>query len=290
MTATLYSTATPVPGPLPPVHDIDGVIDNLNHIIRWSVGQRNAIGYFAVLYKRSTLAIREALRSGLFEDSARMERFDAVFAQRYFDALNAYFHPHVFGPPALAWEVSFAAHDNSPTTMLQQMLAGLNAHICYDLGVAAAEVSPTSLQELKNDFDRITDVVLTQVDGMALVFERLSPGYRWVRTLTPERWLFRHTLNNFRNGAWLFAIGLAMNPQRAPAIKTNQMSWTAALGAWYLNPPGGRKTPLPLLIDVLGKGESVNVGGNLRALDRIASRPADVRPAFAVVSRTTRRA
>ena len=135
-----------------------------------------------------------------------------MFAQRYFDALNAYFHPDEFADLNLAWEVAFVGHDNPETTMIQQMLAGLNAHICFDLGVAAATVAPTSLRDLKPDFDRITDVVGTQVPGMTVVFERLSPGFRWVSRLIPERWLIGRVLRKFRTAAWLFAIELAVHP------------------------------------------------------------------------------
>ena len=153
------------------------MVRNLDRIIDWATAEQSTIGYFAVLYKRSTVAIRDAIDRDLFENSALMAKFDAVFAQRYFDALNAYFHPDEFAGLNLAWEVAFVGHDNPGTTMIQQMLAGLNAHICFDLGVAAATVAPTSLRDLKPDFDRITDVVGTQVPGMTVVFERLSPGF-----------------------------------------------------------------------------------------------------------------
>ena len=86
-------TATPRLALLEQARSIDDVIDNLDRIIAWSIDTGSTIGYFAVLYKRSTLAIREAIRLRLFENPERMEEFDVVFAQRYFDALNAYFHP-----------------------------------------------------------------------------------------------------------------------------------------------------------------------------------------------------
>ena len=105
-------------------HGIDDVVRNLDRIIDWATAAHSTIGYFAVLYKRSTLAIRDAIDRDLFQDSARMAEFDVMFAQRYFDALNAYFHPDEFPDLNLAWEVAFVGHDNPETTMLQQMLAG----------------------------------------------------------------------------------------------------------------------------------------------------------------------
>jgi len=261
-------------------HDVDDVVRNLDRIIDWATAEQSTIGYFAVLYKRSTVAIRDAIDRDLFENSALMAKFDAVFAQRYFDALNAYFHPDEFAGLNLAWEVAFVGHDNPGTTMIQQMLAGLNAHICFDLGVAAATVAPTSLRDLKPDFDRITDVVGTQVPGMTVVFERLSPAFRWVSRLTPERRLVGGVLRKFRTAAWLFAIELAVHPERVREKRIDQASWTAALGAWYLHPPGRPWTPFRALFYLLGRGESRDVAGNLRALNRIAGQPADVRSAF----------
>jgi hypothetical protein len=261
-------------------HDVDDVVRNLDRIIDWAIAEHSTIGYFAVLYKRSTVAIRDAIDRDLFEKSARMGKFDVVFAQRYFDALNAYFHPDEFADLNLAWEVAFVGHDNPKTTMVQQMLAGLNAHICFDLGVAAATVAPTSLQDLEPDFDRITDVVDTQVAGMTVVFERLSPGFRWVSRLIPEWWIIGRVLSKFRTAAWLFAIDMALHPDRMREKRVDHMSWTAALGAWYLHPPGRPWTPFRALVWVLGRGESRDVAGNLHALNRIAGQPADVRSAF----------
>ena len=104
-------------------NDVDDVVRNLNQIIDWAMAEQSTIGYFAVLYKRSTMAIREAIDGDLFKNSARMAAFDVVFAQRYFDALNAFFHPDEFPDLNLAWEVAFVGHANPETTMLQQMLA-----------------------------------------------------------------------------------------------------------------------------------------------------------------------
>ena len=59
----------------------------------WEVDSQPCIrlGYFAAMYKRITIAVRTAVNNGAFQDGPRMERFDAAFAGRYFDALNGYF-------------------------------------------------------------------------------------------------------------------------------------------------------------------------------------------------------
>ena len=257
-------TATPTLPLLEQARNIDDVVANLDRIIAWSIDSGSTMGYFAVLYKRATLAIREAIRLRLFENPDRMAEFDVLFAQRYFDALNAYLHPGEAGEPNLAWAVSFVGHDTR-TTMLQQMVAGLNAHIGFDLGVAAAAVPVSSMADLKNDFDAITGVLQTQVPDLVHTVERLSPGFRWFTRITPENRVIRGVLDRFRQGAWLFAIDLAMNPDQARKLHVDHTSWTSALGYWYLNPPRKPWTVVPLLVWLLGHGESSDVAANLRA-------------------------
>src|SRR5690349_12370825 len=132
---------------------VDDVLRNLSQIVDWAIKAESTIGYFAVLCKRSDIAIRKALNDGKFHDRRRMEQFVVLVAQRYFDALNAYFEPG--SSLTLPWEVAFVGHEDSQTTMLQQMMAGLNAHLCYDIGVAAVAIAPDSLDTLEHDFNLI---------------------------------------------------------------------------------------------------------------------------------------
>src|SRR5437899_12265871 len=91
------STALPANPPLQlprlaAAKNVDDVVRNVDQIIDWAINAESHIGYFAVVYKRVTLAIRQAINEGQFDDGARVSRLDVAFAQRYFDALNAYFY------------------------------------------------------------------------------------------------------------------------------------------------------------------------------------------------------
>jgi hypothetical protein len=259
---------------------IDDVVRNLDQIIDWSIRAQSAIGYFAVLYKRATVAVREALNEGLFDDRRRMEQFDVFFAQRYFNALNAYFYPDEYDGLTLAWEVAFVGHEDGQPTMLQQMMTGLNAHINFDLGVATVAFAANSLDKFEHDFNLINALVATQIRGMLEVVEQLSPGVRWIRRVIPnEVWFIRRVLMKFRAAAWHFAIYMALHPDNAREKKVNQVSWTAALGAWYLQPPA-RWTPFPVLVRTIAKRESRDVAGNIRALGGITNSPEKLAKAF----------
>ena len=54
---------------------IDDVLRNSDQIIGWSKEAQNAIGYFAVLYRRVTLAIRDAINDGTFAGLDRGAEF-----------------------------------------------------------------------------------------------------------------------------------------------------------------------------------------------------------------------
>ncbi|ORV98063.1 DUF5995 family protein [Mycobacterium kyorinense] len=268
--------STPPPGPLPRLPEptsVDDVARNLDRIIDWSINAESTIGYFAVLYKRATFAVRQGLQDGAFKDPQQMQRFDLVFAKRYFDALNAYFHPHAYHGVTAPWEVSFVGQADSDATMIQHMMTGLNAHICFDLGVSAATVAPHTLQDLEPDFFRVNALLGSQVPGLLDIIEKLSPEFRRIRWLVPnETFWIRRLIVKFRTGAWWFAVALAENPAQAKQKMVNQSAWTSALGAWYLDPPE-KWRPFHHIVNVISKRESHNVGANIAALAGIAEKP-----------------
>ncbi|WP_326546923.1 DUF5995 family protein [Mycolicibacterium sp. ND9-15] len=249
------------------------MVRNLGQIIDWAIREESTIGYFAVLYKRSTVAIRAALDEGLFCDRPQMEQFDAVFAKRYFDALNAYFCPDDYDGLTLPWEVALVRQELGQSTMLQHMVAGLNAHINFDLGLATAEMVPYSMDAFEHDFQLINALVATQIRGMLRVTEGLSPAVLWIRRAVPnEIGIISRVLIKFRKSGWLFAIGLAMNHEKAREKTVNQMSWAAALGAWYLDPPRYFRL-IPRIVDAIATRENHNIATHLEALDKAAFQP-----------------
>ncbi len=264
-----------VPFPrLPAAPNIDEVVRNLDQIIAWAIREESTIGYFAVLYKRSTLAIGQALDEGKFYDRPQMEQFDAVFAGRYFDALNSYFYPDEYPDGlTLPWEVAFVRQEIGHSTMLQHMVAGLNAHIHFDLGVATAQMVPNSLRAFEHDFNLINALVATQIRGMLNEVEKISPATLWIRRAIPDEvGLIKQVLIKFRKSGWMFAIFLAMHPDKAREKRVNQMSWAAALGAWYLDPPTYWAVA-PRFIGFIATDERQDIAANLRQLDTVTFTP-----------------
>ena len=258
--------------PLKEAKTIDDVIRNFDQVIDWAIRAESTIGYFAVLYKRSTLAVHQALADGKFQNPERMKRFDVVFAQRYFYALNAYFLPDKYPGLTLPWEVAFVGHEDGTTTMIQQMMTGLNAHICFDLGLAAAAVAGNDLASMHDDFEYIDTLVAYQIPDMVTALIKRSPEVVWLRRLIPdEQDVIKEVLTRFRDGSWLFATYLVMHRHKAQEKIVNHLAWTAALGAWYLQPP--KQTPFHLVIWFIKRRENRNVAGNLKELNKVANKP-----------------
>jgi hypothetical protein len=118
-------------------------------------------------------AVRDGVSSGRFQNGPRMERLDVVFASRYLDALAVH---QSGGTPSRCWKLAFDACSDQGRLILQYLLAGMNAHINLDLGVASAQVSPGSqLPGLKTDFDQINDILAAQVGAVESEMAALSP-------------------------------------------------------------------------------------------------------------------
>ena len=176
------------PAPIPSLSRVDAGGSALDTVIGWSITTSSRLGYFAAMYKRITIAVGVAVKNGAFQDGPRMERFDATFASRYFDALNGNFHPNEFPRPTQAWQRTFDAADRDDLIILQHMLAGVNAHIDLDLGIAAQNIAPAmQLPKLHDDFNTINAVLASQVTGVLDDVDRLSPDWRSSTRSSPTR-------------------------------------------------------------------------------------------------------
>jgi hypothetical protein len=259
---------------------LDDSLRGIDQVVDWAIKADSHIGYFAALYKRITLAIQGAINEGVFDDGDRIDQLGIVFSQRYFNSLNAFFYPDECQGLTLPWGVSFVGDQSHTAIMLQHMMAGLNAHIVFDLGLATVAVAGNSLDKLENDFDRVNALLCSQIPGILDVVEQRSPDLRWIRRLIPDEvGLLQRALTKLRRGAWLFAIYMAMHPQNVNRRTVNHEAWTAAVGSWYLQ-PSARWTPFPVLVRVIARRESRDVAANIRALEGITNTPAKLNKAY----------
>lgn len=192
---------------LPP--DIDGVIERLESIIDDCVARQDRLGYFAALYNRVTQAVKTGIARGEFDDGARMEALDVIFANRYIAAYDAYRSGEL---PSTAWFKAFNAAQSDGRIVLQHLLAGMNAHINLDLGIAAARVAAGSaLPGLEPDFNRINGLLGTLTPVVEQEIDRFSPVFDALTGLAPklELKMIGFSMQKARDTAWAFARELA---------------------------------------------------------------------------------
>ena len=198
----------------------EAVVAQLDRIIADCAHSENPLGYFAALYRRVTMQVRADIAAGVFDDGARMEQFDVVFANRYLAAYAAY---ETQTHATASWQYAFESSTNGWLTVLQHLLLGMNAHINLDLGIAAEEVSRNAdIEALHTDFDRINAILESLVSEVEARLEAIFPMLFWMLKATgqADTFLVKFSIETARDGAWAFAKTLAALPEegRAAAI------------------------------------------------------------------------
>jgi len=221
-----------------PAESIDGVIRSLDSIIEWAHDQQNRAGYFAALYRRVTRAVKQGIAAGRFQDGARMERLDVIFANRYLTAFDEWRQGK---PTTLSWKVAFDCASQWYPLMLQHLLVGMNAHINLDLGVAAATCSPgNQLPGLQADFNQINNVLAEQVATVEQEMAEISPWVKLLNTfgLRTETTIINFNMIKARDCAWNEACSLAaISPDSLPAAIAAVDLRVGAFGGLVASPP-----------------------------------------------------
>ena len=106
------------------------VIDEMR-LLGAAMPANDGVGDFHRMYLHVTELVGEAAAARSFQDVGFMERLDCVFAGLYLDACRAPDQTR-----SKAWEPLFALRAQPGTARLQYALAGMNAHINFDLGLA----------------------------------------------------------------------------------------------------------------------------------------------------------
>ena len=221
-----------------PAETIDDVIHALDGIIDWAWSQKSRAGYFAALYRRVTRAVKDGIAGGRFQNGQRMEKLDVVFANRY---LQAYGQFRSGQRPTLSWQVAFNAALRWYPIVVQQLLAGINAHINLDLGIAAAQTAPgDQLPGLQPDFNQINAVLADLVGAVEKEIGEVSPLIDWLQKfdLRTETTIINFNMKVARDAAWNVAKNLAAtSPDRMEAAIADVDLRTGLLGKLVVSPP-----------------------------------------------------
>lgn len=99
-----------------------------------SLPPEDGVACFNRMYLDVTVAVGKQVDQGAFGDAAFMTHLDVVFANLYFEAVNALSGPRSGWP--VGWEPLLSARSNAGIEPIQFALAGMNAHINHDLPLA----------------------------------------------------------------------------------------------------------------------------------------------------------
>ncbi len=187
------------------LNTIDDVIATLEAIIGEAEVNEDPLGYFAVLYQKVTIKVKEGIATGYFENGPRMEKLDVIFAKRYIDAWFAWKHNK---PVTLSWKKAFILSENKSMLVFQHLLLGMNAHINLDLGLAVAEISTKeNIHLLKNDFIKINEIISSLVTEVQYSLSSVWPMLKKILSKTGrvDDLFVDFSMKIARDGAWSFA-------------------------------------------------------------------------------------
>ncbi|MEA2198576.1 MAG: hypothetical protein QOJ25_2627 [Solirubrobacteraceae bacterium] len=144
----VLSVAMPDRGAGPPrapavaVHGtIDDVIARMTALgkrFERDYGSSDGVLWFNRLYLAVTKGVKRAVEQpGFFHDPRALARLDVIFAQLYFDAVDAVDRGE--RPAAWGWRLLFESRARAGVLPIQFAVAGMNAHINHDLPIALLE-------------------------------------------------------------------------------------------------------------------------------------------------------
>jgi hypothetical protein len=125
--------AAVVPPPGPPATTIDEVLARMGSIAGL-LPPGDGVACFNRMYLEVTQGVQSNIQQGSFADATWVSELDVIFANQYFEAVDA-----MSGPPAgvpVAWQPLMEARSDSGIEPIQFALAGMNAHINHDLPLA----------------------------------------------------------------------------------------------------------------------------------------------------------
>ncbi len=188
-----------------PAQTINEVIAELESILADAKNTNSSAGYFTALYHKVTCRVRDGILKGEFEDNARMERLDVLFANRYLAAYEQWKNQQ---RPTASWVAAFDGVKKRSTIVLQHLLLGINAHINLDLGIAAVEtMKGGTFSDIQKDFNAINTLLAALVYEVIHDLNRVSPllSLLGLHATNNNQMLIEFTLSNARDGAWCFA-------------------------------------------------------------------------------------
>ena len=212
-----------------PQMTVDQVVTRMHdQLPRWEAeNDRRCV--FLRCYLDETISVAKAIEDGRFHDGPWIHELLLRFAQLYFDALDAYEASQAHPP---VWHWAFHLAGMRTTTVTEDLLLGINAHISRDLPMAlrdsfyesGEEMTPEDVERRLADFLVVNELIKeTAKVAEKDVLERYSHFMR-VACVTcrpfipPGRWAAERVIGSWREQAWESSLEMLKAESDATAL------------------------------------------------------------------------
>jgi uncharacterized protein DUF5995 len=243
---------------------IDDVLEMLATIVADTRVKRDPLGYFPALYRQVTLKVKDGIDRGRFDDGPRMARFDALFANAYFEAYEKF---RAGKQPGRAWQFAFDRSRSGGLIILQNLLLGINAHINLDLGVVTGKAFPgRELDDFHGDFNTINDILASLIPQARDAVEQFSPLLEELTAIGGEdvAQALEFSVDVARDDAWRAASLIALAPTEIDRLAIGTLDTKAKLLGRIVADPA---EPLATVVRRIRRAESTDVAAIIAALD-----------------------
>lgn len=181
---------------------------------------------FSYSYLRLTQALEAAVQRGTFADPVWVAQLAEVFAARYFRALEAF---DAGVAPVTPWREVFEAICRQPTSVLEDLVFPMAAHIVHDLPEALVEMGLAGADGAARvrDFHLVNDVIEETIEGVQdEVARRYEPFVGWLDHLGADldEISTNYGVRVARGLAWYNAVRLLDDPSHAEAVASIERS------------------------------------------------------------------
>ena len=220
---------------MPAAATIDDAIARMQSIAS-QLPPSDGVACFNRMYLEVTQSVKANVQQGAFADPGWISLLDVVFANLYFDAVDAMSGP-LSGVPG-AWQPLISARSTPGIEPIQFALAGMNAHINHDLPLAVVETcarlgtAPTDGSH-HADYQKVDALLDAAEQSVRESFEPadLQPADRHVAGVL--NLVANWSIGSARDVAWDTSVGLwaVRSNHLATDLLTGALSRTVAMAS-----------------------------------------------------------
>ncbi len=193
-----------------PVTSVDAAITRMQ-AIEESLPAADGLACFNRMYLQVTQDINDHLVQGYFSDPSFLSTLDTVFANVYFEAVNALADPPT--PIPVAWQPLIDERSQPGIYPIQFAFAGMNAHINHDLPIAlvhACALLGTNPEDgtHKEDYQKVDALLDAAEQSVRQSFESGAALHADRDTQAVIDLVGNWSINSARDVAWDTALAL----------------------------------------------------------------------------------